>query len=641
MCGIAGLLKCNEPTTPEDVAAVQRMVDAQVHRGPDDQGIAALPPPCLPPHGSRPSIVLGHRRLSIIDLSEAGRQPMPNEDGTVWVTYNGEIYNFHELHKELIDRGHRFISRTDTEALVHGYEEWGIHGLLGRLRGMFAFGIWDEHKQCLCVARDRLGKKPAYYLWDGRQFLFASEIKALLASGLVERRLNPAAVVAYFALGSVPAPLTMIAGVEALPPGGYLMVQNGTLDLKRYWHLSFDEDPSLTEAECIDRLRTVLQEAVRLRLVSDVPVGAFLSGGIDSSAIVALMREATGGTIRTFSMVFREQEFNEGAFAKVVAQRFGTEHTQYEVTSGEVLKELPRIIWAMDQPTIDGVNTYFVSKATREAGTIVALSGLGGDELFGGYPSFQLVPRLYHASKVAHAMPGCRWALERILPLIGHNGRTHKLRALFRSPPSPEMAYLAVRGLFLDEELKAILNTDLLDETLGQFMPLRYLEELRASDNASGCRNMVSLLELRTYMHNQLLRDTDVMSMAHSLEVRTPFLDHRLVEVVANVPAKHKFTAKPKGLLLKALGDELPHEVTERPKGTFTFPFERWLTAEWREMTEENLRLMTYPDMFNHTHLMSLWVRFLRGQIHWSRIWAVVVLVLWLHSYACSWTSSK
>jgi asparagine synthase (glutamine-hydrolysing) len=280
---------------------------------------------------------------------------MANEDGSVWVTYNGEIYNFQELRTELIDRGHRFRSRTDTEVLVHGYEEWDLEGLFARLRGMFAFGLWDQRRRRLFLARDRLGEKPLYYAWQSGTLLFASELKALLASGLIERRLNPAAVVAYLTLGSVPAPLTMIEGVQALPPGCFLTLQDRRLDLERYWQLAFEEDPDLTEGEALEEVRALLKEAVRLRLVADVPVGAFLSGGVDSSAIVALMREATGGMLRTFSMVFEEQEFSEGRFARRVAQEFGIEHTEYVVTPEEVLRELSRIIEPMDQSSIDGV----------------------------------------------------------------------------------------------------------------------------------------------------------------------------------------------------------------------------------------------------------------------------------------------
>lgn len=631
MCGIAGIVKLHGPAAPEDVAAVQRMTDAQVHRGPDDEGIVSLSP------ASCFSVVLGHRRLAIIDLSEAGKQPMANEDETVWVTYNGEIYNFQELRAELSARGHAFRSRTDTEVLLHGYEEWGIEGLLCRLRGMFAFALCDSrrasypltHTPKFFLARDRLGKKPLYYAWDGRRLLFASELKALLASGLVERRLNPAALVAYLTFGSVPAPLTMLDGVEALLPGCYLTLEGGKLERKVYWRLAFEEDQRLTEEEAVERLRALLQEAVRLRLVADVPLGAFVSGGVDSSAIVALMREGTGGPIRTYSMVFEEKDFSEGSFARVVAQRFAAQHTEYVVTPDEVLRELPCIIEAMDQPTIDGVNVYFVSKVTRENGTVVALSGIGGDELFGGYASFRLVPWLYRAAQVAHAMPGGRWLSERAVSVTGPNGRAQKLRALFRSAPSPEMAYLAIRGLFVDEDLKALVNPDLLKQALRRFTPVGYLQEITAGSDGLRLPNTVSLLELRTYMHNQLLRDTDVMSMAHSLEVRVPFLDHVLVEFLATVPVKYKLTTSPKALLVKALNGKLPREVIERPKWTFTFPFEWWLAGPWRTWIEESLNNGN-TEVFNPQGIQSLWSGFLKCRVHWSRVWALVVLQFWI-----------
>lgn len=618
MCGIAGIIKLNGPTAPEDVAAVQRMMEAQVHRGPDGAGWY-----------QDTHVVLGHRRLSIIDLSDAGNQPMTNEEKTVWVTYNGEIYNFQELRADLISRSHLFRSKTDTEVLVHGYQEWGLEGLLSRLRGMFAFGLWDQKSQRMVLARDRLGKKPLYYAWGVGALIFASELKALLASGLIERRLNPAAVVAYLTLGSVPAPLTMIEGIQALPPGSTITLQDGRLELKRYWQLTFDAEPSLTEVEAVEQVGSLLQEAVRLRLVADVPVGAFLSGGIDSSSIVALMREATGGTIRTFSLVFREQEFSEGPFAALVAQKFGTEHIEYVMTAEEVCRELPQIIRAMDQPTIDGVNAYFVSKITRESGIIVALSGIGGDELFGGYASFQLVPRLYRISQIAHAVPGCTWALGKALGAKRRDGRIHKLRSLFRYSPSPEMAYLAVRGLFLDGELQALLHPDLLNQPVQQFTPLGYLHEIISEQHTESLPNLVSWLELRSYMHNQLLRDTDGMSMAHSLEVRTPFLDHRLVEFLAQVPVRVKFAGRPKSLLLNALGGYLPREVVDRPKGTFTFPFEQWLRTEWQTAVQGELQIEK-TGILDSNAVVALWQRFLRGEVHWSRVWAIIVLKRWL-----------
>lgn len=629
MCGIAGIVKLNGPVTLEDIAAVQWMMDAQAHRGPDDDELY---------QDSR--VVLGHRRLAIIDLSEAGRQPMSNEDGTVRVSYNGEIYNFRELREELLSRGHRFHSQTDTEVLVHGYEESGLEGLLERLRGMFAFALYDPRPYPLSLtprlflARDRLGKKPLYYTCQNGVLLFASELKALLASGLIERRLNPAAVMAYLTLGSVPAPLTMIEGVKALPPGCFLTFQDGKLELKPYWQLAFEEDSSLTEAEALEQVRSLLKEAVRLRLVADVPVGAFLSGGVDSSTIVALMREATGGTLRTFSMVFREEAFNEGSFAKRVARGFETEHTEYVVTPEEVLKELPRIIEAMDQPTIDGVNTYFVSKITRQSGTIVALSGIGGDELFGGYSSFRLVPWLYRLSQVAHTLPGVTWALDRTVGLLGKNGRAHKLRTLFRYAPCPEAAYLTVRGLFLDPLLDMLVHPDLLEQALQERTPLAYLRGITCDHNCGSLRNTVSLLELRAYMHNQLLRDTDVMSMAHSLEVRTPFLDHRLVEFLAKVPASYKFAGRPKRLLLEALNGKLPKEVTDHPKWTFTFPFEHWFRSDpaWRVALEDMLQ-GTSDGVLNPCAVSHLWKQFLAERVHWSRVWAIAILTLWQEGF--------
>jgi asparagine synthase (glutamine-hydrolysing) len=496
---------------------------------------------------------------------------------------------------------------------------------------MFAFALYDARTPTprLILARDRLGKKPLYYAWNGSQFLFASELKALLASGRLDRRINPAALAAYLTFGSVPAPLTMIDGIIALPPGHYLTLHQEEVMQQRYWYPHFVEDQRLSAADSVERVQDLLREAVHLRLISDVPLGAFLSGGIDSSAIVALMRDITGGTIRTFSMVFREPEFSEEAFAQRIAQRFGTEHTAYEVTGDEVLHELPQMIWAMDQPSVDGINTYFVSKVTRQSGTVVALSGVGGDEVFGGYQTFALLPRLYRAAQVAHALPGGAWMVDHVLRLWGNTGRTRKLAMVLRHAPAPETAYLAIRGLFLDDELPALVPHDLLVQAAASFAPLAYLQEFTATQKGVALRNLTSLFELRTYMHNQLLRDTDVMSMAHSLEVRTPLLDHVLVEFLATVPARLKFAGRPKSLLLQALNGLLPREVVERPKRGFTFPFQRWFTGSWHSTIADCLHRLKDTECLNAEGGWAVWQSFLQGRMHWSRVWALVVLQLW------------
>jgi asparagine synthase (glutamine-hydrolysing) len=374
----------------------------------------------------------------------------------------------------------------------------------------------------------------------------------MLAAGMAEREIQPGAVRAYLTFGSVPAPMTMVRSVKALPPATYLTLTDNQLKLHRYWQLSFQEDRCITEARAVEELRGLLYDAVQARLISDVPLGVFLSGGLDSSTIVALMREASPGVrIRTFAAIFCESEYSEGRYASQVAQCFKTEHTEHKIIAGEVLQELPRIIQAMDQPTIDGINTYFISKVTRESGTIVALCGTGADELLGGYRTFNDVARVSRAWGVVGSIPGGTALAAGILRRASSDRRVTKLTAQLRQQYSPEASYIAVRGLILEEQLDRLIPSQVQNEADG-FDAIEYLREL-SDGRGDGIRNRVSLLELSTYMHNQLLRDTDVMSMAHSLEVRVPFLDHRLVEFVARIPSSIKFADPPSTTLLKSV----------------------------------------------------------------------------------------
>lgn len=624
MCGIAGLI--GQGSLADLQAAVQRMLTAQVHRGPDDEGVMSL----SSPDGS---VLFGSRRLAIIDLSPAAHQPMANEDQTIWVVHNGEIYNFLELRETLIARGHRFRSRTDTEVIVHAYEEYADE-CVQQFRGMFAFAVWDTKRQRLLLARDRLGEKPLYFAWDGKRFLFASEVRALLASGFVEKRLNPSAIRGYLTFGSVPAPLSLIDGVQALGPGCLLKFRDGQVQIARYWDVRFTEGRPITEPEAIEALRHHVREAVQLRLVSDRPVGAFVSGGIDSSSVVALMREAGVGKLRTYSLVFDQPEFDEGPFARLLARRFETDHTEYRVTAPEVWRRLDDVIAAMDQPSVDGVNTYFVSHLARSCGTVVALSGLGGDELFGGYSSFWLAPRLVWLGRFLQRLPGSSAAVRRFIGWLSADGRSQKLRGFLRQAPSAEAAYLAVKGLFTDEALEGLLLPEALAASRA-FDPMAYLNGVTDSHEES-LVNRISRLELRTYLHNQLLRDTDAMSMAHALEVRVPLLDHLLIELVARLPGRLKFGPPPKDLLVKAMRTQLPRQITDRPKGAFMFPFEQWMKHEWRTAIEQELCTGAPGGpqiLFVPQGVRALWGDFLRGRLRWSRPWAVFILQRWLRSH--------
>jgi len=571
-----------------------------------------------------PAGVFGLRRLSILDLSSRGRQPMSNQDGMLWITYNGEVYNYRELRDELRGRGYIFRSDTDTEAILHGYEEWG-DGVVGRLRGMFAFGILDlrapedglHPAPRFFAARDRFGMKPFYYAEIPGGLLFASELKGLLASGLVSPEVDAAALPLFLVWGSIPAPKTFYRGIRALPPGHFLHLRKGELTVERYWNLADCYAPErrrrVSVAQAILETRAALMDSIKAHLVSDVPVGAFLSGGIDSSAIVALMREAGQSKIKTVSVVFPEAEYNESQYARLVAQRYETEHVEVTVSSDDLLGEWDRIFAAMDQPTVDGVNTYFVAKATHEAGLKVALSGLGGDELFGGYGSFRDLPRLYQVNRWLGESRWARQAVSCAMALCFPQRRA-KLSHVLNTPNTLRSLYLAYRGVFMPGELDRLLPQGI--------PPTDFCAHLPEPNGAATVWDTVSLLETGAYMASQLLRDTDVFSMAHSLETRIPFVDDRLLESVLALPRNGPTGKSPKALLSAALGDRLPEAVVNRPKMGFAFPFDQWLRKGARKRVEELLHSgTTFPE-----HVVTeLWGRFLSRRLHWSRVWALAV----------------
>ena len=627
MCGIAGLV-VSAGDGVDAHAALTRMGDALAHRGPNGQGLF---------RSQDGRVGLVNRRLAVVDLSAAAAMPMCNPSRTVWITYNGEIYNAAALRAELTARGAQFSSTSDTEVILHGYEVWG-EGVVERLRGMFAFAIYDARQwpggvQRLLLARDRLGIKPLYYSARPGSLVFASEVKALQASGLVSAGLSPAGVVGFLLLGSVPAPVTIYEGMHALEPGAMLRLEadwtTSRLNVRRYWAPPLPGDPTGATRDPVGEVRALLEDAVRSHLVSDVPLGAFLSGGLDSSSVVALMREATTGPLRTCSMVFEEAGYSEAPYARAMARAVGAEHHERVITAEEAQKELERVLAAMDQPTIDGVNTYFVAQTAREAGLTVALSGLGGDELFGGYPNtFQGVPRVWRAIRAVHSVPGGARLVRAGLRAAASGSRWAKVADGLARPASAAGAYLTCRGLFAPSEVRALVGPELWAAATEVLDPLRAIGEAGGADT-SDLFGWVSRAELGRYTHDQLLRDTDVMSMAHGLEVRVPFLDHVLVERVLRLPsAAHRNGDRPKALLLAALGERLPEVVrAPRPKQGFTFPFARWLRGPLRERCAEwTLELTGLLRPEGVAAVQQAWAA---GRAHWSRPWALAALGGW------------
>jgi asparagine synthase (glutamine-hydrolysing) len=609
MCGIAGFFRSGGDTSPADRYAVERMAAAQTHRGPDDGGLF-----------QDGRVVLGHRRLAIIDLSPTGHQPMSNEDGTVWVTYNGEIYNYAELAAEL--HGHRFLSRCDTEVLLHGYEQWGIEGLLRKLRGMFAFAIYDAREtQPLCLlARDRLGIKPLYYVARPDSLAFASEVKALVVSGMAPNQKNAEAITGLLLFGSVPAPATGIQGVKCLLPGHYLVTGGSGVTTRKYWEPDPDTQTGSEGAAC--GLREALADAVNRHLVSDVPVGVFLSGGVDSAALVALASRAKSA-LSTLTVVFDEREFCEGAEARQIAQKFGTDHREVRVTSQDFIDELPNVLRVMDQPTNDGVNTYFVSRAARQAGLTVVLSGLGGDEVFGGYNHYRWLARHGDSIRWFSVLP--RFLRQGVLSTaVGYGrirGRENWMRlASLEDGVSDAGLYLAFRGFFAPEQVRALLDVHSNEIRLAADEYLDALGQGSANGVATGAA--FRRLEMQRYLHDQLLRDTDVFSMAHSIEVRVPFLDQKVVECAARLPQPELNGHGNKPLLTEAVDEPAVFEAALRSKRGFAFPFGKWMRMHSQELREMALG----GGCLNRGTIGQLWNEFDHGRLHWSRAWMLAVI---------------
>jgi len=622
VCGIAGFV--GEGT---DRAHLERMVATLVHRGPDDKGLFAAP-----------GVGLGMRRLSIIDLA-TGHQPMANEDDSLWIVFNGEIYNHRSLRPDLEAKGHRFKTRSDTEVILHLYEEHG-EACVDRLRGMFAFAIWDAFRKTLFLARDRMGKKPLYYWHRDGLFLFGSEIKALLCHPAVSRSLDWEAFHHYLAFGYTPADRSIFAAISKLPPANSATLCDGSLTLRRYWTLPQGETMRpMSSQEAAIRVREELREAVRLRLESDVPLGVFLSGGIDSSTVVASMREVTGQRIATFSIGFGRAapSFDELPYARMVARRFETDHTE-EILEPKVVDLLPSIIHHLDEPFADSsaIPTFVVAQATAHH-VKVALSGIGGDETFGGYPRYlglrlseryealprwlrsvggALAPRLLRESNRSRNWGD--WA-RRFIVGAEHSlpGRYIGWTRFFSEPELGGLVTPAVRRLW-QADIEGIHRTAFADHAY--------------DDPVDGAFRM----DLSTYLPDDLLVMADRMSMAHSLELRAPFCDHRVVEESLRIPPSTKIPGfRLKGLLKAAFADVLPPQVLSHRKQGFMIPLGRWLRTELRDAMEELLapacvraRGLFMPDAveaLKQEHLAET-------RSHSDRLWTLMMLELWIQA---------
>jgi asparagine synthase (glutamine-hydrolysing) len=638
MCGIAGAIGAVDPSI---ALLVRSIADAEAHRGPDDSGMYQS-------DGS-PGVVFGFRRLAIIDLSVDGHQPMLDERQGNAIVFNGEIYNYAELRRELVAEGIAFRSKGDTEVLLRGYARYGS-GVLSRLRGMFAFAIHDPARREVLLARDRLGIKPLYYAFverpEGKLLLFASELRALLATELFPRRLDPLAVATYLSNGFVVGPATAVRGISLLPPGALLRVSldNPGARPERYWSLG--SRPTLPKDQAIEHLQEELATAARQHLISDVPLGVFLSGGVDSSAITALAVRAGGQRVRTFHIGFEEAGFDESAYARRVATALGTEHVELKLTQERFRRDLEPALTSLDQPTFDALNTYYVSRLVREAGFTVALAGTGGDELFGGYRSFRDLPRARAVGKATKLIPEAVLARAAELVLRLKHGATGEVPPQTRWGKLPDLLaaradalalYQVAYGLFTHTFLEQLCASPAQGLVSNGLPPERALELTRAVSGLTSL-SAIGVLELALFVGERLLRDTDAASMAASLEVRVPLLDHAVVEAALAVPDEARFHPLGRKQLLKSLAmPDLDPTIFDRPKSGFVLPIEVWAKDQLAAQIETLFADRTLVESvgLRPEALGRLWRAFRAGApgIYWSRVWTPYVLLHWCRQH--------
>ena len=575
MCGILGRLS----NKSIDKSGFQKTLNLLDHRGPDDNGVYF-----------DNNVAFGHTRLSILDLTNHGHQPMLSENEEYVLVYNGEVYNFEEIKVDLEKKGHQFHSHSDTEVILKGFIEYKEQ-IVDKLNGMFAFAIYHKTNGDIFLARDRSGIKPLYYFHDGSEFAFSSEIKTLKS---FSSRLNLDAKILFLLLGSVPEPMTIYEDIFMFPAGYYAYFSNGVLKTTKYDEYQYEPKIAKPYQEIVKDVNSLLHESIKRHLISDAPIGTFLSGGLDSSAITAIAAQYKEN-LQTLSLVFEEKDLSEEYYQDLVVDRYHTQHTKYLIDEKLFLDSIDDFIDSFDQPSIDGLNTFFVSKAARESGLKTVLSGVGGDEIFYGYGSFKYAKKLEFLSRIPYA-------------LIKILQQSHKYKKLELLQVENDLAvYLPTRGVFTPTEIARLLDVD----RSYVYKTIANLWEVNNTSHIKTLDDKVSFFELNMYMKNQLLRDTDVFGMANSLEIRVPFLDKELVDYVLKIKPEEKYDAHiNKIILADALKELLPREIYDRPKMGFTLPFEYWF--------RKNI------DKFQIDSIVK--EKFLNKQLHWSRVWALLVL---------------
>jgi asparagine synthase (glutamine-hydrolysing) len=617
MCGICGIFESDRQTAI-DCGVLKSMTDAIVHRGPDDEG-----------HYSAPGIGLGFRRLSIIDLA-GGHQPLCNEDGKIWIVFNGEIYNFEELNRRYLSSGHKFRTRSDTETIVHLYEELG-EACFAELRGMFGIALWDGRKKKLLLARDRLGKKPLYYSWDGRRLVFGSEIKAMWAAGGISKEIDAEAVSDYFSYQYVPAPKTIYRAIRKLRPANYLVVEGSSIRETPYWDIRFDDTRQHSEDEWCESFLDEYRTAVKSRLVSDVPLGAFLSGGVDSSSVVALMNEFQP-PVTTCSIGFTENAYDEAKDASAFAAAMGAKHHE-EIVEPRAIDLIRKLAWHYDEPFADSsaVPTYYVSQMARRHVT-VALSGDGGDESFAGYRRYKLT---HWENQMRSYVPG--WArkavigpLGEIYPKLGWAPRVFRAKNTLQSlARTPIDGYFHSISVCPPAMKSALLSGDVWRQ-LGGYDSADVLREHYNRAQTDDPLSRIQYVDIKTYLVDDILTKVDRASMANSLEVRCPLLDHKLMELIARMPSGLKLrNGQGKYIFKKALERVLPASVLTRKKKGFAVPVAEWFRGELKEFAYEKL-IERQDDALNGAFVTRCWNQHQRGQRDWSALlWCVLMFKSW------------
>ncbi len=618
MCGINGIVGLKGIDAEKCINEMNMRLS---HRGPDAQDFVKFE-----------NAAFGHARLSIIDLDARSNQPMMDSSGRYCLVFNGEIYNYKQVKSWLKD--YQFITEGDTEVVLAAYLKWGKDSLT-RFNGMFAFAVYDTVERTVFIARDRMGIKPLYYHLSANRLLFSSEIRPIIHSGLIDKKIDKDALLDYVRYQTVHAPSTIIEGVKMLMPGHYIFMSDSEFTMDAYYDVRnayVRHSHKMGYEDIKTEVRNKLSSAVETRMVADVDFGAFLSGGIDSSAIVALMSRHASNPINTFSITFDEDKFSEAKYAKIIADKYQTNHHEIKLSASHFIEELPNALSAMDHPSGDGPNTYVVSGAVRKEGIKMAMSGLGGDELFAGYDVFQRSLSLLNKKWVMSFPPPVRKLIAKPYKWSKKSVAGDKFEELLMLDYwDVNYTYPVSRKVQTDGQTMKLLDLDgisknevfrICSQWIGYGTPGFEVPDL----------SKVSLCEINTYLQNVLLRDSDQMSMAHGLELRVPFMDHQLIESVIGIKDEYKYPSTPKRLLVDALGDLLPSEIVDRPKMGFTFPWEVWMQNELAEFTTTMLEGLKSRDWMDEKELTNMYDRFKQGdkRYTWSRIWYLLVLEDWL-----------